>query len=71
MSGTHDPILSELFTRADSEPIGLVVQTTNVQALVVNLNIYRKAHRLHHLSICCTPDPNVIFIIRRSAELEP
>ena len=70
-SPIRDALLSELFTRADSEILGVKVKSTNSQALIVNLNVYRKHNNLHHLSICTTPDVNIIFIIKRSVELEP
>lgn len=66
------PIRPELlFSRAASERLGLVVDTTNVNALLTILNIHRQENNLYQFTICRTPDLNTIFIIKRSAELDP
>lgn len=71
MTPLRTELLTELFSRAGSERLGIVVDTTNADALVVNLNVHRQTYNLYQYTICRTPDVNTIFIIKRSAELDP
>lgn len=63
-------ILIELLERASTEPLGLWIETTNAKALAQRLiNMQREVH-VPDIMICTPSIDNVIFIVRRSVELD-
>jgi len=69
MNTLREETYAELFSRAFDEEFGLVVETTNSRSLINILNNFKLSHGLSGFSLCQTSDPNIIFILKQSAEL--
>lgn len=63
-------ILRELLERADKEPLGLRVRTNMTNPMVNQLSEVRTALGLTHLMIARPSEPDWVFIVHKSAELE-
>jgi len=73
---TQSAIYNELLDRALTEPFGLAIRTTNAKQLQVHFaNIQREQGsgtlRNHPILACLTPDPETVFLVKRSVELDP
>jgi hypothetical protein len=72
MSLSFDAILTELLARAESEPFGLAVSTTNAKALqyqLANLQRALGSNRRHPVIACLPSTPDTVFLVKRSVEL--
>lgn len=63
-------ILQELLERADAEPLGLRVRTNMVSALSNKIYEVKNSLGLDHLMIARPSEPDWLFIIHKSVELE-
>jgi len=70
------PIYAELLSRAEAEPLGLAIRSNNAKQLQIHIaNVQRElgngAIRNHPILACLTPDPEILFLVKRSVELAP
>lgn len=64
-------LLTELFVRADSEELGIAIETNNPASLVADLHQHRTAVGLWPNIMIVTPStPNTVFLTQRSVELD-
>jgi hypothetical protein len=62
--------LAELLSRASEEPLGLFIETNNVNAFLQQItNQFPGIRERLGIMICKPALPNTIFIVKRSAEL--
>lgn len=65
-------LLTSIFVRAAEEPIGLVIETNNAKVLLNKLYEHRKiVDQWYDLMIVQPSNPNEIFIVQKSMELDP
>jgi hypothetical protein len=64
-------ILQTLLERASAEPLGLAIETNNVQRLVTLLHEAKDGVPNLSVIICIPSIPNTVFLVQRSVELDP
>lgn len=65
-------LLTELFERASSLELGLVISTNNPDHLMKELHAHRKlVGRWTDLMIATPSQPNLLFLVHKSVELDP
>lgn len=64
-------LLTELFVRASSEELGIVIETNNAKALQVELCNHSKAAALWPEIMVVVPSiDNAVFLVHKSVELD-
>jgi hypothetical protein len=63
-------IYAELLDRARQEPFGLSIRTNNARQLQLQFAEHtRDIDGPRDIRACCTPDPEVLFLVKTSVEL--
>lgn len=63
-------LLFDLFNRARSEEMGLVIETNNPHGLSLEMHAARKAHPSYaEIEITVPSTPNTIILVKKSVEL--
>jgi hypothetical protein len=63
-------LLFDLFNRARSEEMGLVIETNNTHQLTMKLHEARKAHPSYaEIEITVPSTPNTVILVKKSVEL--
>lgn len=63
-------ILTELMTAARQEQLGIYLEVQNPSQMIMRLQGIKRDRQMNDLMICSTPIDNVIFIVKKSVELD-
>jgi hypothetical protein len=60
---------AELFARAADEEYGIIIESTNSRSMIQILTSFKVANGLTGFTLCQSSEPNLIFLMKSSAEL--